>query len=39
VGIGAFLDVGVLEPDAFAQAFPFDKQGLDQAVRKLRYRP
>jgi hypothetical protein len=29
------LDLGVLEPDAFAQAFPFDKKGLDTAVRKL----
>jgi hypothetical protein len=29
------LDVGVLEPDAFAQAFPFDKNGLDQALHKL----
>ncbi len=29
------LDIGVLEPDAFAQAFPFDKHGLDQAVQKL----
>ena len=29
------LDIGVLEPDAFAQAFPFDKNGLDQAVHKL----
>ena len=29
------LDIGVHEPDAFAQAFPFDKNGLDQAVHKL----
>jgi hypothetical protein len=29
------LDVGVLEPDAFRQAFPFDKDGLNLAVRKL----
>jgi hypothetical protein len=31
----ANLDIGVPEPEAFAQAFPFDKNGLDQAVRKL----
>jgi hypothetical protein len=29
------LDVGIPEPEAFAQAFPFDKNGLDQAVQKL----
>jgi hypothetical protein len=29
------LDIGISEPDAFAQAFPFDKSGLDQAVHKL----
>lgn len=29
------LDLGILEPDAFAQAFPFDKNGLDQALHKL----
>jgi hypothetical protein len=29
------LDIGVHEPDAFAQAFPFDKNGLDQALHKL----
>ncbi|HEV7613136.1 MAG TPA: hypothetical protein VGO37_14745 [Steroidobacteraceae bacterium] len=29
------LDVGVPEPDAFANAFPFDKKALDHAVRKL----
>jgi hypothetical protein len=29
------LDIGILEPDAFAQAFPFDKNGLDQALHKL----
>jgi hypothetical protein len=29
------LGVGVLEPDAFAQAFPFDKAALDKAVHKL----
>ena len=31
----ANLDLGVLEPDAFKQAFPFDKRGLDEAVHKL----
>jgi hypothetical protein len=29
------MDIGVLESDAFAQAFPFDKNGLDQALHKL----
>jgi hypothetical protein len=29
------LDVGIPEPEAFANAFPFDKKALDQAVRKL----
>ena len=29
------LDIGLPEPDAFSQAFPFDKAALDQAVRKL----
>lgn len=29
------LDLGVLEPEAFRKAFPFDKHGLDEAVRKL----
>jgi hypothetical protein len=29
------LDLGIAEPDAFAQSFPFDKNGLDQEVHKL----
>lgn len=29
------LNIGILEPDAFAQAFPFDKNGLDQALHKF----
>jgi len=29
------LNIGVSEPDAFAQAFPFDKKGLDERLQKL----
>jgi len=29
------MDLGVAEPDAFAQAFPFNKRDLDQAVYQL----
>jgi hypothetical protein len=29
------MDLGVPEPDAFAQAFPFDKGALDEAVHRL----
>jgi hypothetical protein len=29
------IDLGYAEPDAFKKYFPFDKAGLDEAVRKL----
>jgi hypothetical protein len=29
------MDIGVPEPEAFAKSFPFDKNGLDQALHKL----
>jgi hypothetical protein len=31
----ANLDIGIPEPDAFKQAFPFDKPGLDKALHAL----